>query len=205
MSLTKSKEAAKAAINTLRTVESDLIGERRSEYMTALELLAKYNGELRREKAVFQSLAETATRPGETVREQQLSKQVAQLEAEIVRLKEAVERERNKPIQPTYDEVVHALAALVKATDSNKEIVSHLTNIAWLSLECVAKVLVTEHTGEVVVLPDEQWDAATRHVFDAVRAIVGEISPETGEQLEIVTQPEKMRKGRSAIHAGRVA
>lgn len=193
MSLTKSKEAAKTAISTLRTVERDLNGKRRSEYMTALELLAKYNVELRREKAAFQNLADAATRPGESVKEQQLKKQVAQLEAEIVRLKDAVERERNKPIQPTYDEVVNVLASLVESkADSPKEIVGDMMNIAWKSVECAAKVIVTDHTGDVIVLTEEQREAAVQHLFQATRSIVAEISPETAQRLEIVTPPAQI-------------
>lgn len=98
MSLTKQKKQAKAALETLRKVEKLLDVETRQRYMQALETVAKYNGELRRDRSTIVALVDSVTRPMETVREMQQAKEIKRLEAENEQLRRQVEIERHRAI-----------------------------------------------------------------------------------------------------------
>lgn len=180
MSLTKDKKQAKTALETLRQVESLLDVETRQRYRQALDAVAKYNGELRRERSTIVALADAATRPGETPREAQQSREIHRLQSENRQLREQVKLERNRPIKWSEDLIFEGLNKFVDDRDF-----STLGKCAQVAaIQAVAAVCISVK-GEAPPPPPENVTRWANQIAETMIEILGEYAPELADVMSL--------------------
>lgn len=180
MSLTKHKEQAKTALETLRQVEKLLDVETRQRYRQALEAVAKYNGELRRDRSTMVALADAATRPGETPRETEQLREIKRLKSENQQLREQVNRERNRPIKWSEDLIYDGLNQFVEDKDFTT-----LCKFAQLAaLKSVAAVCLAAK-DEAPSPPLESAKRWARLIVETIIEILGEYAPELADVITL--------------------
>jgi hypothetical protein len=175
MSLKKNKQAAKEALEILRSVACRLDHEQRPRYLAALEAVARYNGELRREKSTLATLADAATQPGETPREKLLRGEVSQLQKEIERLKADI----MKPLPPISKlDILEAVAAMGLRND-----VEALHELAARLVGCLAGMVLAFKAADLSIPFDDFGDVVSRNTESAILRVVRHFSPAVAEEM----------------------
>lgn len=173
MSLTQHKEKAKTALETLRQVEKLLDMEARQRYRQALEAVAKYNGELRRDRSTMVALADAATKPGITPREAEQIREIQRIQSENRQLREQVKLERSRPISWSEDLIFDGLNKFVD--DEDFQTLCKCAQVAALKSVVAVCLAVKEEAPPPPLESAKRW---ALRIMETIIEILGEYAPQ---------------------------